>query len=323
MKNIMRGTILLMTVAMLMSSCASTKTLSWVDGTYDNEYKEKDYWCATGLSVDETHALGNACSTLEKEMTALLGHDADTPSVDVEIATGNSGVVLSPTTGNFIVYASVFNSEKTPDNKTIVRIGVKRSDIEKSLKKMYGDTYDDASYALKHYKNVGKNPLDRIASLQNAERLSRQADRSAKLLKLFSGKNYDSVTEKIVQTRSGIISDLKIRIDASMIADGFRESMVQSYASELKALGFNVVDKKEDAVLKLSYKQLLTMKGSAPYAYVNYTLGYTVLYDGQTILSFVENERIAGLTDNDALSKAAHHATIEAPQKFSAAFQNL
>lgn len=323
MKNMKICVVLSLVVMSLVCSCASTYKMSWIDGTYDDEYKEKDYWCATGRSVDESHALGAACSALEKEMNALLGNDVRTPSIDVQIATGESGVVFSPVTGDAVVYAKVLNRERVQDN-TVVRIGFKRSDMEKALKKIQGDAYDDASYALKRYKNVGRNPLDRLAALQKAESRSLLADRSAKALRLFTGKNYGSVTEKIAQTMDGIVSDLKIRIDDSMVEAPFKASMVQSYGAQLKAMGFNVVDKKEDITLRLSYKQLLTEKvASAPYAYVNYTLGYSMLFDGETILSFVENDRIAALTDNDALSKAERYATMESPQKFSASFQDL
>lgn len=56
---------------------------------------------------------------------------------------------------------------------------------------------------------------------------------------------------------------------------------------------------------------------------MNYTLAYSILSDSSVILSIVENERIAAVTDGDAKAKAERYATVEAPRKFAAAFMGL
>lgn len=310
-------------ILVLASSCASTKALAWMDGTYDSKHTQRDYWLAVGRSVDETHAIGSACATLEAEISALLGNKAGLPSLEVRMAEGNSGAVVSPTTGAAIFYASLYDSVSI-DGQSVVRIGFRRSDMAKSLKKIHKDAYDDAAYELKNYKKAGKNPLDRMAALQKASRLSQLADRSGELLMLFTGKSFDSLTEKIASTKENIVSDLKVRIDSSAVDAPFKYAMIQAYAQQLQGLGFGVVEKKEDLVVKLSYKQLLTPKaGGAPYAYMNYTLAYSILSDSSVILSIVENERIAAVTDGDAKAKAERYATVEAPRKFAAAFMGL
>ncbi|MDY4610972.1 MAG: hypothetical protein SPD11_10205 [Sphaerochaetaceae bacterium] len=322
MRNMKRCIVLLVVAALLATSCASTYTLSWKDGTYDNDRKEKDYWCAVGTGIDELHALGDACTVLETEITKLLGRGEDIPWVEVQVASGESGVIFSQDTGDAVFYAAVYNSEAARDGR-IIRIGFKRADMEKALKRIYDGLHDDATSALKRYKSAGRYTFDRVVALQEAESLSKLADRSAKLLKLFTGKDHDSITAKILQTKQDLIADLYVRIDATDVNAPFKDRMVQAYASELRLLGFNVTEDHEDLTLKLSYDQQLSPKTKAPYAYVNYVMSYAVVFDGRTILSLVNNDRIAALTDEEALSKAERHAVMEAPKEFSTAFKEL
>lgn len=297
----------------------------WLGTLYDRTYDEATYLCAVGSGSTREKAVDAALSSLsqvfnaqvrsETTVTALSTASTDTAGTvkfteDTQLV--DRGTVTSNT--DKIVGAEVVNTYVDRNAVVYVRVALHRQRTASLYEAEIGEL-SASMQKLRLRAMTTENPLVAYFALYDAYATALRQQSLLDQVQVLDKKTRKSMLPLYERE----LSDLASAISVAVKADGEEATKIEAaFAQTLTGLGFSVAGDEEaaTATLSIDYSATPVPMENSPYKYARYTLSVSLMASDLTVLSYQKADRIAALSDQEAMAKAVNEACKEASGGF-------
>lgn len=327
MSNVEKKPFVWLFVLLLLCGCVGTTTdgrPAWVTSPYDRQYDEKTYLCAVGSGTTREQAVNAAFSSLSQIFHADVESNLSylTTSSVVQEGSEDERYLTSDfmiaqggiaTKTQDIVGVQVVNTWIDEQQNIWVRVALHRKTAAQGYQEEMEVLENDIA-RLRTEASSAKGPLQAYASLHKAFKAALHHWRLGRQVSVLTGKTQKSYLEVVKEELDNASRRVSLSVDVHASTpyeqELAREQLESAFASLCAQYGFTVTTDKmqEKARLAVTYTAVPLTYENSPYAYARYELSVQLHEGGNVIVSYQTSERVAALTEGEALQKALQSA---------------
>jgi hypothetical protein len=303
---------------------------SWLHDLYDRDYDANTYLCAVGSGSTREKAVDTAFSTLSQvfnakvrsETTVTSVSTASTDTMGTVSFTEDSTLLDRGTVGSAtdkIVGAEVVNTYVDANATVYVRVALHRMRTA-ALYESEMTELDLSIARLRLKAQTEENLLVSYFALREAYDLAVRRQMLVDQLQVLDGTLRPSTLTLVERQLHDLASSISVSIEAEDDSgDGrYAPSIASEFSGILTGYGFSVVPEgtAATATLSLRYSVRPVVMENSPYRYARYELAAVLSAAGQDLLSYRKADRMAALSEGEALAKALRAACGEGALEF-------
>jgi hypothetical protein len=291
---------------------------SWIDHPYDAAYDEDTYLCAVGSGSTRQEAVDAALSSLSQIFNAQVRSVTEVSSLSTAAtdALGNVtfteasemmelGSITSKT--DQIIGSEVVNVYTDDLGRVHARVALHRERTASLYQKQITEL--GSSIAQLRLRSVSADTLlGEYVLLRETRDLAKQQQALYDQLQVLLRQPQMQVLAPIDRALSALAREITIAVE--LPEHGSAAPVLKTaFEQGLQEWGFATGAQNPYAVLEVWYTvEPITMEGS-PYAYARYALAVQLKDSKQVYVSYEKAERVAAMSERDALAKALKAAS--------------